>query len=76
MNKGAKIGISTVAVAMLAVAGYGAYNIATAVTGGDTSKSDKPRTVVAEAPGADQAAAGAKAFWRPGPRATWRPPAP
>ncbi|WP_371498751.1 penicillin-binding transpeptidase domain-containing protein [Kitasatospora sp. NBC_00374] len=62
MNKGAKIGISTVAVAMLAVAGYGAYNIATAVTGGDTSKSDKPRTVVAEAPGADQAAAGAKAF--------------
>ncbi|MEU9128254.1 penicillin-binding transpeptidase domain-containing protein [Kitasatospora sp. NPDC048540] len=59
MNKGAKIGISAVATAMLAVAGYGAYNIATAVGGGAKAG---PRTVVAEAPGADAAAAGAKAF--------------
>jgi len=64
MHKGLKIGIATVCTGMLAVGGYGAYNIATALTGGSDSKSGppKPRTVVAEAPSADQAAAGAKAF--------------
>ncbi|MER8182987.1 penicillin-binding transpeptidase domain-containing protein [Kitasatospora sp. NPDC094015] len=59
MNKGAKIGISTVAAAMLAVAGYGAYSFA---TGGSEPDPAKPRTVVAEPPGQEQAAAGAKAF--------------
>ncbi|GAA4861875.1 penicillin-binding transpeptidase domain-containing protein [Kitasatospora terrestris] len=62
MNKGAKIGVAAVATAMLAVAGYGAYNIAGALTGSDAASAAKPRTVVAEPPTAEQAAAAAKEF--------------
>ncbi|MEV8096008.1 penicillin-binding transpeptidase domain-containing protein [Kitasatospora sp. NPDC085879] len=60
MHKGVKIGIGTVCVAMLAVGGYGAYNIASALTGDDKPKG--PRTVVAGSPTEQQAAEAAKAF--------------
>ncbi|MEU6233020.1 penicillin-binding transpeptidase domain-containing protein [Kitasatospora sp. NPDC047058] len=62
MRKGAKIGIITgVSLAVLAGGGYGAYSL----VGGsdsDTPEAKKARTVVAEPPSADQAAAGAKDF--------------
>ncbi|MFE7188375.1 penicillin-binding transpeptidase domain-containing protein [Kitasatospora sp. NPDC057541] len=63
MRNGAKTGIITgVAVAMLAAGGYGAYSL----VGGSDDKGEpaakKPRTVVAEPPSAEQAAAGAKDF--------------
>ncbi|MBB4947292.1 hypothetical protein F4556_002827 [Kitasatospora gansuensis] len=61
MNKGAKIGIATVCTALVGVAGFGAYNVYDAMTGNE-AKTPKVRTVVAEAPSADLAAAGAKAF--------------
>ncbi|GAA2790307.1 penicillin-binding transpeptidase domain-containing protein [Kitasatospora sp. CM 4170] len=62
MRKGAKIGIITgVSLAVLAGGGYGAYSL---VGGSDsgTPEAKKPRTVVAEPPTAEQAAAGAKDF--------------
>ncbi|MGW4895205.1 penicillin-binding transpeptidase domain-containing protein [Kitasatospora sp. NPDC004240] len=62
MRRGAKIGIiSGVSVALLAGGGYGAYSL---VGGSDDAKADgpKPRTVLAEPPTPEQAAAGAKAF--------------
>lgn len=62
MNKAVKIGIGTVCAAMLAVAGYGVYNVATALTGGSAAKPKGPRTVVDEAPTAQQASEAAKAF--------------
>ncbi|MFG2824856.1 penicillin-binding transpeptidase domain-containing protein [Kitasatospora sp. NPDC048365] len=63
MHKGAKIGIAGVATAMLAVGGYGAYNIASALTdSSDRAAAAKPRTVVAEPPTAEQAAGAAKDF--------------
>ncbi|MFF2952636.1 penicillin-binding transpeptidase domain-containing protein [Kitasatospora sp. NPDC057965] len=63
MRNGAKTGIITgVAVAMLAAGGYGAYSL----VGGSDDKGEpaakEPRTVVAEPPSAEQAAAGAKDF--------------
>ncbi|MFE6053412.1 penicillin-binding transpeptidase domain-containing protein [Kitasatospora sp. NPDC056446] len=61
MRSGAKIGIITgVSIAVLAGGGYGAYSL----MGGSDSGSggSKPRTVVAEPPSAEQAAAGAKDF--------------
>ncbi|MER5348750.1 penicillin-binding transpeptidase domain-containing protein [Kitasatospora sp. NPDC002551] len=63
MRNGAKTGIITgVAVAMLAAGGYGAYSL----VGGSDDKGGEPakkqRTVVAEPPSAEQAAAGAKDF--------------
>ncbi|MER5863749.1 penicillin-binding transpeptidase domain-containing protein [Kitasatospora sp. NPDC002040] len=61
MNKGAKIGIAVVCTALVGVAGVGAYNVYDSLSGSD-EKSPKVRTVVAEAPSADLAAAGAKAF--------------
>ncbi|GAA2743361.1 penicillin-binding transpeptidase domain-containing protein [Kitasatospora cinereorecta] len=63
VNKGAKIGIAAAATVVVAVGGYGAYNVATAIGDGSSdSAKAKPRTVVAEPPTAEQAAAGAKAF--------------
>ncbi|WP_405018959.1 penicillin-binding transpeptidase domain-containing protein [Kitasatospora sp. NBC_00070] len=62
MNNAAKIGIATVCTALVGVAGFGAYNVYDAMNGEDSAKSPKVRTVVAEAPAADLAAAGAKAF--------------
>ncbi|MFF4340498.1 penicillin-binding transpeptidase domain-containing protein [Kitasatospora sp. NPDC001540] len=61
MNKGAKIGVSVIAAAVLLGGGYGAYAL---VSGGDSGKDEakKPRTVVAEPPGPELAASGAKAF--------------
>ncbi|QKW21254.1 penicillin-binding protein [Kitasatospora sp. NA04385] len=61
MNKGAKIGVSVIAAAVLLGGGYGAYAL---VSGGDSGKdgAKKPRTVVAEPPGPELAASGAKAF--------------
>ncbi|MFJ3790296.1 penicillin-binding transpeptidase domain-containing protein [Kitasatospora sp. NPDC090091] len=62
MRKGAKIGIITgVSLAVLAGGGYGAYSL---VGGSDSGapEAKKPRTVVAEPPTAEQAAAGAKDF--------------
>ncbi|WP_030235531.1 penicillin-binding transpeptidase domain-containing protein [Streptomyces sp. NRRL S-350] len=62
MRSGAKIGIITgVSIAVLAGGGYGAYSL---MGGSDDSGSGgkKARTVVAEPPSADQAAAGAKDF--------------
>ncbi|WP_344622028.1 penicillin-binding transpeptidase domain-containing protein [Kitasatospora arboriphila] len=61
VHKGVKIGIGGVCVAMLGVGGYGAYNIATALTG-DGDKPKGPRTVVAGSPTQEQAAEAAKAF--------------
>ncbi|MEV6211248.1 penicillin-binding transpeptidase domain-containing protein [Kitasatospora sp. NPDC051914] len=55
-----KIGIGTVVAAMVAVGGYGVYNIADALTGNDKPKG--PRTVVAGSPSDEQAANAAKAF--------------
>ncbi|WP_405011892.1 penicillin-binding transpeptidase domain-containing protein [Kitasatospora sp. NBC_01539] len=62
MNKGAKIGIGVVSAAMLAVAGFGVYTIADSLTGGSDAKPKGPRTVVNEAPTAQQAAEAAKTF--------------
>ncbi|MFJ9692926.1 penicillin-binding transpeptidase domain-containing protein [Kitasatospora sp. NPDC101183] len=61
MRKGAKIGIVTgVSVAVLAGGGYGAYSL---MGGSDSDSSGKKaRTVVAEPPSAEQAAAGTKDF--------------
>ncbi|MFD0278679.1 penicillin-binding transpeptidase domain-containing protein [Kitasatospora sp. NPDC127111] len=62
MRKGAKIGIITgVSLAVLAGGGYGAYSL---VGGSDSDapEAKKARTVVAEPPSAEQAAAGAKDF--------------
>ncbi|MGV9270747.1 penicillin-binding transpeptidase domain-containing protein [Kitasatospora sp. NPDC003701] len=62
MRRGAKIGIITgVSVAVLAGGGYGAYSL---VGSGDSDgpEGKKARTVVAEPPSAEQAAAGAKDF--------------
>ncbi|BAJ30400.1 MULTISPECIES: penicillin-binding transpeptidase domain-containing protein [Kitasatospora] len=61
MNKGAKIGVSVVAAAVLVGGGYGAYAL---VGGGGSGKDEakKPRTVVAEPPSQELAASGAKAF--------------
>ncbi|MFE2111054.1 penicillin-binding transpeptidase domain-containing protein [Kitasatospora sp. NPDC059463] len=63
MRNGAKTGLITgVAVAMLAAGGYGAYSL----VGGSDDKGEAPakkqRTVVAEPPTAEQAAAGLKDF--------------
>lgn len=62
MRTGAKtVVISTIAVAVLAAGGYGAYSL----VGSDSKKpaaAPKTRTVVAEAPAADLAASGAKDF--------------
>ncbi|MFF2820955.1 penicillin-binding transpeptidase domain-containing protein [Kitasatospora cineracea] len=61
MNKGAKIGVSVIAAAVLVGGGYGAY----ALVSGDGSggaEAKKPRTVVAEPPSQELAASGAKAF--------------
>ncbi|MFD5464525.1 penicillin-binding transpeptidase domain-containing protein [Kitasatospora sp. NPDC127059] len=61
MRSGAKIGIITgVSIAVLAGGGYGAYSLMGSDSGSSGDK--KPRTVVAEPPSADQAAAGAKDF--------------
>jgi hypothetical protein len=62
VQKGAKIGIAAVCTVMLVGAGYGAYSIATAVSGSSASDKPKPRTVVAEPPSPELASAGAKAF--------------
>ncbi|MFB6890679.1 penicillin-binding transpeptidase domain-containing protein [Kitasatospora sp. NPDC056327] len=63
MRSGAKTGIITgVAVAMLAAGGYGAYSLVGGSDGGDAPAAKKQRTVVAEPPTAEQAAAGAKDF--------------
>ncbi|WP_406202410.1 penicillin-binding transpeptidase domain-containing protein [Kitasatospora sp. NBC_01560] len=62
MRRGAKIGIITgVSLAVLAGGGYGAYSL---VGGSDSdgAAGKKARTVVAEPPSAEQAAAGAKDF--------------
>ncbi|GLW70212.1 penicillin-binding protein [Kitasatospora phosalacinea] len=61
MNKGAKIGVSVIAAAVLLGGGYGAYAL---VSGDDSGKdgAKKPRTVVAEPPSPELAASGAKAF--------------
>ncbi|MEV7187215.1 penicillin-binding transpeptidase domain-containing protein [Kitasatospora sp. NPDC093102] len=60
MRSGAKIGIITgVSIAVLAGGGYGAYSLMSD-SGGSGGK--KPRTVVAEPPSAEQAAAGTKDF--------------
>ncbi|MFE7532378.1 penicillin-binding transpeptidase domain-containing protein, partial [Kitasatospora sp. NPDC057542] len=60
MRSGAKIGIITgVSIAVLAGGGYGAYSLMSD-SGGSGGK--KPRTVVAEPPSAEQAAAGLKDF--------------
>lgn len=60
MRSGAKIGIITgVSIAVLAGGGYGAYSL---MNGSDGSGAKKPRTVVAEPPSAEQAAAGMKDF--------------
>ncbi|MFJ6383385.1 penicillin-binding transpeptidase domain-containing protein [Kitasatospora sp. NPDC092039] len=60
MRSGAKIGIITgVSIAVLAGGGYGAYSLMSD-SGGSEGK--KPRTVVAEPPSAEQAAAGLKDF--------------
>ncbi|WP_395294658.1 penicillin-binding transpeptidase domain-containing protein [Kitasatospora hibisci] len=62
MRKGAKIGIITgVSLAVLAGGGYGAYSLVGG-SGSDAPEAKKPRTVVAEPPTAEQAAAGAKDF--------------
>lgn len=62
MRRGAKIGIITgVSVAVLAGGGYGAYSLVGS-GGSDTAEAKKARTVVAEPPSAEQAAAGAKDF--------------
>ncbi|MFJ8471941.1 penicillin-binding transpeptidase domain-containing protein [Kitasatospora sp. NPDC094011] len=61
MRSGAKIGIITgVSIAVLAGGGYGAYSLMGGSDSGSSAK--KPRTVVAEPPSADQAAAGTKDF--------------
>ncbi|RAJ36080.1 penicillin binding protein [Kitasatospora sp. SolWspMP-SS2h] len=60
MNKGAKIGVSVVAAAVLVGGGYGAYALVSGDSGGAGAK--KPRTVVAEPPSQELAASGAKAF--------------
>ncbi|MFI5531610.1 penicillin-binding transpeptidase domain-containing protein [Kitasatospora sp. NPDC051853] len=57
-----KIGIGVVGAGMLGVAGLGAYNIYGSLSDGNVSAEPKTRTVVAEAPAADLAATGAKAF--------------
>lgn len=63
MNKAAKIGIATVCTAMLGVAGVGAYNIYDSLTdSAPKASAPKMRTVVAEAPSAEMAAAGAQEF--------------
>ncbi|MGW2545815.1 penicillin-binding transpeptidase domain-containing protein, partial [Kitasatospora sp. NPDC001574] len=63
MRSGAKTGIITgVAVAMLAAGGYGAYSLVGGSGDSDEAPAKKPRTVVAEPPSAEQAAAGAKDF--------------
>ncbi|MGW3076866.1 MULTISPECIES: penicillin-binding transpeptidase domain-containing protein [unclassified Kitasatospora] len=60
MRSGAKIGIITgVSIAVLAGGGYGAYSL---MSGSDGSGGKKPRTVLAEPPSAEQAAAGMKDF--------------
>ncbi|MFJ9769814.1 penicillin-binding transpeptidase domain-containing protein [Kitasatospora sp. NPDC101157] len=60
MRSGAKIGIITgVSVVVLAGGGYGAYSL---MGGSESGSGDKPRTVVADPPSADQAASGAKDF--------------
>ncbi|MET8539368.1 penicillin-binding transpeptidase domain-containing protein [Kitasatospora sp. NPDC004799] len=60
MRSGAKIGIITgVSIAVLAGGGYGVYSL---VSGSDGPGAKKPRTVVAEPPSAEQAAAGLKDF--------------
>lgn len=68
MRSGAKIGIITgVSIAVLAGGGYGAYSLMNGSDGGSGGK--KPRTVVAEPPSAEQAAAGTKDFlaaWQAG----------
>ncbi|MFD8598654.1 penicillin-binding transpeptidase domain-containing protein [Kitasatospora sp. NPDC059646] len=60
MNKGAKIGIASVAAVLLLAGGYGAYALVSGDGGG--KEAAKPRTVVAEPPGPELAASGAKAF--------------
>ncbi|OKJ11788.1 penicillin-binding transpeptidase domain-containing protein [Kitasatospora sp. CB01950] len=60
MNNGAKIGIASVAALLLLGGGYGAYALISGDSGG--KESAKPRTVVAEPPGPELAASGAKAF--------------
>ncbi|MFC6596252.1 penicillin-binding transpeptidase domain-containing protein [Kitasatospora paranensis] len=62
MHKGVVIGIAVVATGMAGIAGYGVYNIATAVTGGSTAQHAGPRTVVDQPPTAQQAADVEKAF--------------
>ncbi|MFF7452716.1 penicillin-binding transpeptidase domain-containing protein [Kitasatospora sp. NPDC008115] len=63
MRNGAKTGIITgVAVAMLAAGGYGAYSLVGGSDDKDAPAAKKQRTVVAEPPTAEQAAAGAKDF--------------
>ncbi|WP_316526618.1 penicillin-binding transpeptidase domain-containing protein [Kitasatospora brasiliensis] len=68
MRSGAKIGIITgVSIAVLAGGGYGVYSLVSDPDGGSGAK--KPRTVVAEPPSAQQAAAGMKDFltaWQAG----------
>ncbi|MFC5666724.1 penicillin-binding transpeptidase domain-containing protein [Kitasatospora misakiensis] len=63
MRNGAKTGIITgVAVAMLAAGGYGAYSLVGGSDDKDEPAAKKARTVVAEPPSAEQAAAGTKEF--------------
>ncbi|MFJ8044484.1 penicillin-binding transpeptidase domain-containing protein [Kitasatospora sp. NPDC096147] len=57
-----KIGIGVVCAGVVGVAGLGAYNIYDSVSDGSKAETPKVRTVVAEAPSADLAAAGAKEF--------------
>ncbi|MFE4516859.1 penicillin-binding transpeptidase domain-containing protein [Kitasatospora sp. NPDC056783] len=68
MRSGAKIGIITgVSIAVLAGGGYGVYSLVGDSGGGSGAK--KPRTVVAEPPTTEQAAAGMKDFltaWQAG----------
>ncbi|WP_441250610.1 penicillin-binding transpeptidase domain-containing protein [Kitasatospora sp. McL0602] len=62
MHKGMKIGVAAVCTGMLAVAGYGVYSFVDTGSSTKTADAPKERTVVAEPPGADLAAAGEKAF--------------
>ncbi|MFD9128537.1 penicillin-binding transpeptidase domain-containing protein [Kitasatospora sp. NPDC059571] len=62
MHKGIRIGIATVVAGMVAVGGYGAYNLASALTGGSTAKHSDPPKVIDQPPTAQQAADAEKAF--------------
>ncbi|WP_282204590.1 penicillin-binding transpeptidase domain-containing protein [Kitasatospora fiedleri] len=61
MPKSVKIAIATVLAAMVTVAGYGVYNIATALTGGSGGAAGA-RPAVTGPPTAEQAAGAARAF--------------